>query len=62
MKTLKIPKGWRKLRKGTPLQKGDRGWGWDTGRWFYTTLALIRVGYGAADAEPYIRRRKAQKG
>lgn len=55
MSEPKIPKGWRKLRKGTVLTNEDKaffkGEGFD-----YTNCAGEEVGNWACDCEPYIRR------
>lgn len=58
---IKIPAGWRRLRKGDVLRDGDKGWFpantfGAVGKFEFTAYAGERAGNRWADATPYIRR------
>lgn len=60
---IKIPKGWRKLRRGETVLATDRYWIPGRDRWWPATGTCItfvgdKVGdnYGDLDVQPFIRR------
>ena len=56
---MKIPKGWRKLRKGTIICEGDKFlFDFPKNQWLSTMAIGEKVGGGIVAMETYIRRIK----
>jgi hypothetical protein len=57
---MKTPKGWRKLRKGTVIRKGDKYFCPMTQNWWYSGNIGLKVGF-TLSSHTYIRRTRERK-
>jgi hypothetical protein len=54
-----IPRGWRRLRTGTVIKKGDQYWGGQNFGWCLSGAYMLPV---SSDYDIYIRRTTKKKG
>jgi hypothetical protein len=59
---MKIPRGWRKIRRNTHIEDGDRFYLDEFNGWFPSALMGMRVGIKGQTDCTYIRRIQRKKG